>query len=54
MKQAMRDSWGAYVASAWGQDELLPVSGIGTRAFCDTGGSLVMTDALHGLTGRPV
>ena len=37
VKAAMRDSWAAYVRSAWGQDELLPVSGFGTRAFCDTG-----------------
>lgn len=39
----MRDSWGAYVLYAWGQDELMPISGQGNRAFCDTG-------ALHKLT----
>ncbi len=33
----MRDSWGAYVLYAWGQDELMPISGQGNRAFCDTG-----------------
>ena len=37
VKAAMRDSWAAYVRSAWGQDELLPVSGFGTQAFCNTG-----------------
>ena len=37
VKGAMRDSWAAYVRSAWGQDELLPVSGFGTQAFCNTG-----------------
>ena len=37
VKAAMRDSWGAYVLYAWGQDELLPASGQGNRAFCDTG-----------------
>ena len=37
MKEAMRDSWGAYVLYAWGQDELMPISGQGNRAFCDTG-----------------
>ena len=41
----MRDSWGAYVLSAWGQDELMPVSGQGTRAFCDTGALLQLTMA---------
>ena len=35
----MRDSWGAYVAHAWGQDELMPLSATGARAFCDTGAS---------------
>lgn len=37
VKTAMRDSWGAYVKYAWGQDELLPISGQGTQAFCNTG-----------------
>ena len=41
----MRDSWGAYVLSAWGQDELMPVTGQGTRAFCDTGARLQLTTA---------
>ena len=59
MKIAMRDSWGAYVTHAWGQDELMPLSATGTRAFCDTGASTQGTaltplqdPALHHSAGR--
>ena len=48
VRAAMAHAWAGYVAHAWGQDEVAPVSKHGYQTFCSLGATLIDSlDTLH-------